>query len=119
FGTALIYGDAMLTPAVSVLSAAEGLALVTPDFQPFVIPIAIAIVAVLFLLQKRGTSGVGALFAPVMVLWFTVLATLGVMHIARNPSVLAAANPAYAVAFFAENGWQGFVVLGYVFLAVT
>ena len=119
FGAALLYGDTMLTPSVSVLSAAEGLTLITPAFEPFVIPITIGILAVLFLLQKRGTAGVGALFAPVMVVWFVTIGALGLAQIVRNPGVLAAANPAYAMSFFATNGWLGFVVLGSVFLAVT
>jgi KUP system potassium uptake protein len=119
FGAALLYGDTMLTPSVSVLSAAEGLSLISPTFEPFVLPITIGILAGLFLLQKRGTAGVGALFAPVMVVWFVTLATLGVVAILRNPSVLAAINPAYAVSFFADNGRLGFGVLGSVFLVVT
>jgi KUP system potassium uptake protein len=119
FGAALLYGDTMLTPSVSVLSAAEGLSLITPRFEPFVLPITVGILAGLFLLQKRGTAGVGALFAPVMVVWFVTLALLGIVHIARNPSVLTAVNPMHAVAFFADNGWRGFVVMGSVFLAVT
>jgi KUP system potassium uptake protein len=119
FGAALLYGDTMLTPSVSVLSAAEGLSLISPRFEPFVLPITIAILTGLFVLQRRGTAGVGVLFAPVMVVWFATLALLGIAHIARNPSVLAAANPIYAVTFFADNGWLGFVVLGSVFLCVT
>jgi KUP system potassium uptake protein len=119
FGAALLYGDTILTPAVSVLSAAEGLTLISPTFESFVIPITVGILAGLFLLQKRGTAGVGGMFAPVMVLWFLTIGVLGVAHIARNPAVLAAVNPVYAVTFFATNGWLAFVVLGSVFLAVT
>jgi KUP system potassium uptake protein len=119
FGAALLYGDTMLTPSVSVLSAAEGLTLISPRFEPFVLPITIAILTGLFAIQRRGTAGVGALFAPVMIVWFATLALLGTAHIVRNPSVLTAVNPMHAVTFFADNGWLGFVVLGSVFLAVT
>ncbi|MGE0158928.1 MAG: potassium transporter Kup [Gemmatimonadales bacterium] len=119
FGAALLYGDTMLTPAVSVLSAAEGLSLISPGFEPFVLPMTIGILLGLFLLQKRGTAGVGALFAPVMVVWFLTIGLLGLTQIVRNPATLFAVNPAHAVTFFTSNGWTGFVVLGSVFLAVT
>src|SRR5688572_9469476 len=103
FGAALLYGDSMLTPAVSVLSAVEGLEVVTPAFRPYVLPITVVILIAVFAIQKRGTARVGAIFGPVMVLWFIVLATLGLWHISREPGVLAAINPAYAVRFFVEN----------------
>ncbi|HSG47173.1 MAG TPA: potassium transporter Kup [Longimicrobiales bacterium] len=119
FGAALLYGDSMITPAISVLSAIEGLEVVTPAFQPWVIPITIGILVGLFAFQRRGTAGVGAVFGPVTTLWFLVLATLGVTQILQNPSVLRALNPLYAVSFFAENGFQGVLVLGSVFLVVT
>jgi KUP system potassium uptake protein len=119
FGAALLYGDTMLTPSVSVLSAAEGLVLISPRFEPFVLPMTIGILTGLFLLQRRGTAGVGALFAPVMIVWFLTIGLLGLFQIARDPSILAAVNPAHAVTFFDTNGWLGFVVLGSVFLAVT
>lgn len=119
FGAALLYGDSMITPAISVLSAIEGLEFVTPVFEPYVIPITIAILVALFSLQSRGTAKVGALFGPIVLVWFLTLGTLGVSHIVRNPSVFAAMNPAYAFDFFAENGVRGFLVLGSVFLVVT
>jgi KUP system potassium uptake protein len=119
FGAALLYGDTMITPAISVLSAVEGLVVVTPVFAPFVIPIAIAILVGVFAVQQRGSSGVGVLFGPVMLVWFTTLAALGLLHIAEAPQVLAAVDPRHAVTFFVENGWRGFVVLGSVFLVVT
>jgi KUP system potassium uptake protein len=119
FGTALLYGDGMITPAISVLSAVEGLEIVTPFFEPYVLPITIAILVALFMFQSRGTERVGRVFGPVMVLWFVVLGLLGLSWIVRQPSVLAAVNPYFAFAFFWENGWRGFLVLGSVFLVVT
>jgi KUP system potassium uptake protein len=119
FGAALLYGDSMITPAISVLSAVEGLEVVTPAFQPFVIPITIGILLGLFAFQRRGTEGVGAVFGPVTTFWFLTLAALGLAHIVGNPSVLRALNPLHAVAFFGANGFQGVLVLGSVFLVVT
>lgn len=119
FGAALLYGDSMITPAISVLSAIEGLEVVTPTFTPWVIPITIGILLGLFAFQQRGTAGVGAVFGPVTTLWFLVLATLGVVNIAHNPDVLRALNPWHGVAFFGANGFQGVLVLGAVFLVVT
>jgi KUP system potassium uptake protein len=119
FGASLLYGDGMITPAISVLSAVEGLEVATPVFRPYVIPITIAILIALFLVQRRGTAKIGAIFGPVMLLWFATLGILGVMHLVRHPQVLAAVNPLYAVRFFAINGWHGYLVLGSVFLAVT
>ncbi|NMO21161.1 potassium transporter Kup [Pyxidicoccus fallax] len=119
FGAALLYGDGVITPAVSVLSAVEGLAVATPFFTPYVLPIALVILLALFLVQRRGTGGIGRVFGPMMVVWFTVLAVLGVHELARNPSVLQAVVPTHAVGFFARNGWHGFLVLGAVFLVVT
>ena len=118
-GAALFYGDGMITPAISVLSAVEGLHLATPAFDPYVIPIALVILVGLFLFQRHGTARVGALFGPVMLVWFAVLAILGVHGILMNPQVLAALNPMYGVAFFVENGLAGFIILGAVVLAVT
>ena len=118
-GAALFYGDGMITPAISVLSAVEGLHLATPAFDPYVIPIALVILVGLFLIQRNGTARVGALFGPVMMVWFAVLAILGVRGILMNPQVLAALNPLYGVAFFIENGFAGFIILGAVVLAVT
>lgn len=119
FGAALLYGDGMITPAISVLGAIEGLEVATPIFGPYVVYITIAIIAGLFLVQKYGTGRVGSVFGPVMILWFTTLAVMGLSHIVREPSVLAAVNPVYAVQFFSANGVQGFLVLGAVFLVVT
>jgi KUP system potassium uptake protein len=119
FGTALLYGDGMITPVISVLSAVEGLEVATPFFKPFVIPITIGILIAIFAVQSRGTAGVGRIFGPITLLWFVTIAGLGVMHIVRAPSVFFAINPYYAVRFFAQNGYSGFLVLGSVFLVVT
>jgi len=119
FGAALLYGDSMITPAISVLSAVEGLQVVTPALDPFVIPITLGILVGLFAFQKRGTAGVGAVFGPVTLLWFLVLAVLGVSKIVDHPDVLRALNPWWGVGFFARNGWAGMLVLGSVFLVVT
>jgi KUP system potassium uptake protein len=106
-------------PGISVLSAVEGLEVATPFFKPYVVPITIGILIALFLIQRHGTERVGKLFGPVTLLWFVVISLLGVMHIARAPGVLAAVNPLHGARFFAENGWNGFLVLGSVFLVVT
>jgi KUP system potassium uptake protein len=119
FGAALLYGDGMITPAISVLSAVEGLEIATPFFKPYVIPLTIVILIALFFFQRRGTAGVGAVFGPIMIFWFATLAVTGVSGILRAPAVLFAVNPLYAVRFFAANGMQGFLVLGAVFLCAT
>ncbi|MEX1129371.1 MAG: potassium transporter Kup [Vicinamibacterales bacterium] len=119
FGAALLYGDGIITPAISVLGAMEGLSVATPVLQPFVVPITIVIIIALFLFQRRGTAGVGKVFGPVTLLWFAVLALLGLMQILRYPSVLAAINPVYGIRFFLDTGWHGYLVLGSVFLVVT
>lgn len=119
FGAALLYGDGMITPAISVLSAVEGLKVATPLFEPYVIPITIGILIAIFAVQSRGTAKVGAIFGPVTLLWFITLGALGIYHIAQHPSVFAALNPMYGAHFFAANGWHGFLVLGSVFLVVT
>jgi KUP system potassium uptake protein len=119
FGTALLYGDGMITPAISVLSAVEGISVVTDAFDPLIIPIAVGILIGLFAFQRRGTGAVGAVFGPVMVVWFATLAVLGVVGIVAHPSVLAAVSPTHAVAFFLANGFTGVLVLGSVFLVVT
>ena len=119
FGAALLYGDGMITPAISVLSAVEGLEVATPFFKPYVIPITIAILIGLFLFQRRGTAGVGMVFGPVIFLWFSVLALMGIRGILWEPSVLTALNPVHAYRFFLANGLQGFLVLGAVFLVAT
>jgi len=119
FGAALLYGDGMITPAISILSAVEGLQVATPVFEPWVVPVSVAILIALFVIQRHGTHRVGGLFGPVMVLWFVTIATLGVVWIIRAPQVLAAVNPWHAITFFGEHGWHGFIVLGTVFLVVT
>ncbi|MGV3758193.1 MAG: potassium transporter Kup [Actinomycetota bacterium] len=119
FGTALLYGDGMITPAISVLSAVEGTAVATEALDDWVIPIACAILVGLFAVQRRGTASIGKVFGPVMVVWFATLGLLGLVHIADDPSVLRAVNPAHAVRFFSENGATGFLALGSVFLVVT
>lgn len=119
FGASLIYGDGIITPAISVLSAVEGLKVVTTAFEPFVVPIAIAILVLLFLVQPRGTGAVGRLFGPVMVLWFVTLGVMGVWHIVQEPSVLRALSPFYAINFFVVDGFKGFLVMGSVVLVVT
>ncbi|MBI3050503.1 MAG: potassium transporter Kup [Acidobacteria bacterium] len=119
FGAALLYGDGLITPAISVLGAMEGLSVAEPVLQPYVVPITIAILVALFLFQRRGTAGVGGVFGPVTLLWFAVLALLGALQIARVPAVLAAVNPMHAVRFFLDTGWAGYLVLGSVFLVVT
>jgi len=119
FGAALLYGDGMITPAISVLSAVEGLRVTEPALEHYVIPITITILVALFLLQQRGTEKVGSLFGPIMIIWFGTLAALGVFGIVSDPSVLRAINPEHAVRFLAENHGTGFLVLGGVFLAVT
>ena len=119
FGAALFYGDGVITPAISVLSAVEGLELVTPAFKPFILPITLAVLIGLFLFQRRGTASVGALFGPVMLLWFAVLAILGLIGIAQNPLVLAAVNPLHALNFLTGNSLLGFFALGAVVLCIT
>ncbi len=119
FGTALLYGDGMITPAISVLSAVQGLEVATPLLTPYVIPITIVILIGLFLFQRRGTGGVGRVFGPMMVVWFLSLAALGLNQIVRHPGVLWAVDPLEGVRFFLRNGGEGFLVLGSVFLVVT
>jgi KUP system potassium uptake protein len=119
FGTALLYGDGVITPAISVLSAVEGLELVAPQLHPYILPITVAILVALFSIQRHGTHIVGRVFGPVTLSWFITLGTLGVMHIWDDPSVLQAMNPFYAWQFFSTHGMTGFAVLGSVFLVVT
>ena len=119
FGAALLYGDGVITPAISVLSAVEGLEVATPFFQPYVVPATIVILVALFVFQKHGTARMGIVFGPVIVVWFLTLAALGLYRLVEVPAVLAAVNPAWALRFFAANGWQAFVVLGSVFLVAT
>ncbi len=119
FGAALLYGDGMITPAITVLGAIEGLTVVTPLFDRYVVPIAVAILVAVFTIQQHGTHRVGRLFGPVMVAWFVVIAVLGIVWLVRQPVVLTAIDPRHAVSFFREHGWHGFAVLGAVFLVVT
>ncbi len=119
FGSALLYADGGLTPAISVLSAVEGLEIATPALAPWVIPVTLVILVGLFLLQSRGTASIGALFGPVMLVWFATIGALGLTEIVRQPAVLAAVSPYYAARFFAQDVGRGFVVLGAVFLVVT
>ena len=119
FGAALLYGDGMITPAISVLSAVEGLKVATPFFEPYVIPITVIILFMLFLFQRKGTGHVGLIFGPIILIWFASLALLGIIAIAKHPSVLQALNPYYAFYFFKTNGLGSITVLGAVFLVVT
>jgi len=119
FGAALMYGDSVITPAISVLSAVEGLQVATPALAPWVIPLTLVILFGLFVFQKRGTTRVGRVFGPVMIVWFVALAALGVSQIVRQPEVLAAVSPHHAARFFLINEGRGFLVLGAVFLVVT
>lgn len=119
FGAALIYGDGAITPAISVLSALEGLNIVTPAFQPYVLPSAVAILVALFAIQPLGTSWIGKAFGPIMALWFLVMAVLGIWGIAHHPAVLAAVNPLHGLRYLFSNGYTSFLVLGGVFLCVT
>ncbi|WP_339274207.1 KUP/HAK/KT family potassium transporter [Enterobacter asburiae] len=118
-GAALIYGDGAITPAISVLSALEGLEMVLPESQPYILPLTVAVLLALFLIQPFGTARIGKIFGPVMALWFLAIAALGVRGIVQHPSVLLALNPAYGIAFLFSNGYTSFLVLGGVFLCVT
>ncbi|HSV29374.1 MAG TPA: potassium transporter Kup [Candidatus Omnitrophota bacterium] len=119
FAAALFYGDSMITPAISVLSAVEGIQVVAPALERWVVPVTLAILAVLFLIQRHGTDTVGKMFGPVMILWFGTLAVLGIKNIALAPYVLQALSPHWAVMFLWSDGWIGFLALGSVVLAVT
>ncbi|HET6890692.1 MAG TPA: potassium transporter Kup [Pyrinomonadaceae bacterium] len=119
FGAALLYGDGIITPAISVLGAMEGLTVATPVLSPFIVPTTIVILVALFLFQSRGTAKVGKVFGPITLVWFAALALLGVAQILKHPEVLVAVNPLHAFDFFIQNGWHGFLILGSVFLVVT
>ncbi len=119
FGAALFYGDGVITPAISVLSAVEGLEVATPLLQPYVLPVTLTVLILLFLLQQRGTGGIGAIFGPVTLIWFATLGLIGLINIAEAPRILYALNPIYAVAFCLDNGFLAFIVFGAVVLAVT
>jgi KUP system potassium uptake protein len=119
FGAGLFYGDAVITPAMSVLSAVEGLEVATPMFRPYVVPITLVVLCGLFLFQPRGTASVGALFGPVMLFWFGTLGALGLWNVLKHPAVIAAINPWYALHFFLENRAHAYLALGAVVLAIT
>jgi KUP system potassium uptake protein len=119
FGATLLYGDGMITPAITVLGAVEGLGVAAPGLERFVIPITICILIGLFMMQRRGTGGLGAIFGPINMVWFLTIAGLGLYRIVGNPEVAAAVNPLYAATFFASNGLVGVMVLASVFLVVT
>ncbi|HEY7493342.1 MAG TPA: KUP/HAK/KT family potassium transporter, partial [Candidatus Tectomicrobia bacterium] len=119
FGAALFYGDGMITPAISVLSAVEGLKVATPFLGAYVLPVTVLILIGLFLFQYRGTARVGAIFGPVLVVWFLTIGVVGLAQLVQTPGVLVALNPLYAVRLFLDNGARGFLVLGAAFLAVT
>ena len=119
FGTALLYGDGMITPAISVLSAVEGLEVITPLFRPYIVPLTVMILLGLFVIQRYGTHRVGALFGPIVIVWFATIAALGIAWVVREPVVLGAFDPRHALTFFGSNGLTGFAVLGAVFLVVT
>ncbi|HOX90633.1 MAG TPA: potassium transporter Kup [Burkholderiaceae bacterium] len=118
-GATLFYGDSVITPAISVLGAMEGLELVTPALKPYVLPVSVVILVTLFMVQRFGTGLVGRFFGPIIVLWFVTLGATGVMHILREPAILAALNPLHAWIFLAERGWQVFAAVGAVVLALT
>ncbi len=118
-GAALLYGDGMITPAISVLSAVEGLEIANPDLHAYVVPVTVLILVGLFAIQSRGTAAVGKLFGPVMIVWFTTLASLGIYHISHDPEILAAVLPQHAIGYFVRHGWEGAHILGSVVLAVT
>ena len=119
FGAALIYGDGIITPAISVLSALEGINVVTDAFKPFVVPVALVILVALFALQSYGTARIGRVFGPIMLVWFAVIALLGLLGIVRRPDVILALDPSHAIGFLARHGWSSLFVLGGVFLALT
>ncbi len=119
FGAALIYGDGAITPAISVLSALEGLNMATPALQPYVVPAAVAILLALFAIQSQGTEKIGHFFGPVMLLWFVCIGVMGILGVVRHPAVFAALNPVYGLSYLFSNGATGFLVLGAVFLCVT
>ncbi len=118
-GISLFFGDAIITPAMSVLSAVEGMTLVAPSFSPFVVPVTLAIIVALFLVQSKGTAAVSILFGPIMVVWFVVMAIMGIWHIGDDVGILSALNPLHAAGFIVNNGFASLIVLGSVFLAVT
>ena len=119
FGTALLYGDGLITPAISVLSAVEGFEVATTAFESWVIPVAVTILVVLFLVQRRGTERISRVFGPVMVVWFVVIGVLGLRQVMAHPSVLRAISPSYGVELFVNQPGKAFLALGSIFLVVT
>ncbi len=118
-GASMLFGEGVITPAISVLSAVEGLGVATHTFERAVVPITLVILLALFLVQKRGTGGIGRVFGPIMIVWFVTLTVLGIRGILLNPKILEAANPVWAIELFAHNPWHGFVILGSVVLCIT
>ncbi|MGE5621580.1 MAG: potassium transporter Kup [Bacillota bacterium] len=118
-GAALFFGDGVITPAISVLSAIEGLEVATPVMQPYVVPVTVAVLVALYMTQHHGTGGIGKWFGPILLVWFAALAAMGVLNIAHNPAILAAINPLHAVRFLVDNSWLAFVALGAVVLSLT
>jgi KUP system potassium uptake protein len=119
FGAALLYGDGVITPAISVLSAMEGLEVATPSLKPVVVPLTVAVLLGLFLVQRHGTAGIGRVFGPIMLVWFTMIGSLGAVQIVAHPGILLAVDPRHAVHFFVEHRGLGFLVLGSVVLSIT
>jgi KUP system potassium uptake protein len=119
FGTSLFYGDGVITPAISVLSAVEGLEVVSPAFKEWVIPLTLIVLFLLFVVQKRGTGGIGKFFGPITLVWFAAISVLGVSHILRHPEILYALSPHYAVLFMFQHPGITFIILGAVVLCVT
>ena len=118
-GAALFYGDGVITPAISVLSAIEGLEVATPAFKPYIVPLTIVVLVALYMVQHKGTAGIGRWFGPIMLFWFSVLAVMGLVNIFHAPAILSALNPLHAIGFMIRNGWIAFVALGAVVLAFT
>jgi len=118
-GAALLFGDGMITPAISVLSALEGLQLASPSFKPFIVPLTCGVLVALFAIQHRGTGNVGKLFGPIMALWFFTIGALGLEHVLRNPTILGALSPHWGVHYFIHHGLRGLAILGVVVLAIT
>ena len=118
-GASLLYGDGVITPAISVLSAVEGLAIVSPRLSPMIVPLTCGILIALFAIQRRGTGDVGKLFGPVMAVWFTTMAVLGIYHLVQKPEILSSLSPLHGIAFFYRHGFHGMLILGSVVLAVT
>ncbi len=119
FGAALIYGDGVITPAISVLSALEGVNVATDAMKPYVLPASLAILLAFFAVQPRGTASIGRVFGPIMLLWFVTIAVLGMLGVARQPQVMTALDPLHGISFLVDHGWHSFIVLGGVFLAIT